>query len=491
MRTIRPPRSLATLVTTACITVTSGVSVIQAQAVPTLSQDTRSYVSVGEPVVALTNVTVIDGTGAAPKTNQTIVIRDGKIADVGPAASLPVPSGARSIDLRGQTVTPGIIGMHDHLFYYATGGRNSEVSFTGPRLYLGAGVTTLRTTGAMEPFADVNTKHSIDAGEIPGPHIFITAPYITGRSGAGSAAVMMAVIESPEAARRFVDYWASEGATWLKAYTNIHREELGAAINEAHKHGMKVTGHLCSVSFEEAVDLGIDNLEHGFFTATDFDPQHQPDMCPAGSVIRVGLSDPHGATARAVIKKMIDHKVAMTSTLDVFEPNFPGRPVTDQRVLDEMAPEVRAAYLAMRAHIDSGGANGTWPFTIPMLKNAMAFDKAFADAGGLLAAGVDPSGIGGALPGFGDQRNFELLSEAGFTPVQVVQIMTANGAKILGIYDRTGSVERGKAADLLVINGDLSADPSAIRKVTTVFKDGVGYDSAKLIAATKGRIGID
>jgi imidazolonepropionase-like amidohydrolase len=455
------------------------------------SPDTRSYVAVGEPVIALVNATVIDGTGSPPKPGQTIVIRDGKIAEVGPAAKVTVPDGARSIDLTGQTVIPGIIGLHDHLYYTGAGGRAAELSFTGPRLYLAGGVTTLRTTGAMEPFADVNMKHAIDDGAIPGPHIFITAPYITGREPGKQSSGMMAVIETPEAARRFVDYWAAEGATWLKAYTTIRREELKAAIDEAHKRGLKVTGHLCSVSYREAVALGIDDLEHGLLTASDFDPQHTPDTCPANTMTRAGAADPHGDVSRDVIKTMIDHKVPMTSTLAVLEPLFPDRPVTDQRVLDAMSPDMRQSYLAMRAHIDSGAVAGTWPYTLPMLKNSMAFEKAFSDAGGLLAAGVDPTGIGGTLPGYGDQRNFELLAEAGFTPVQVVQIMSANGAKVLGIYDKVGSIEKGKVADLLVINGDLAADPANIRKLTTVFKDGVGYDSPKLIAAVQGHIGIN
>jgi imidazolonepropionase-like amidohydrolase len=153
-----------------------------------------------------------------------------------------------------------------------------------------------------------------------------------------------------------------------------------------------------------------------------------------------------------------------------------------------MSPEVRQAYLERRAQIDSASAP---PLTPEMLRNAMAFERAFAQAGGLLAAGVDPTGIGGALPGFGDQRNHELLREAGFTAEQTVQIMTLNGARILGVADRLGSVERGKIADLVVLQGDLATDPSAIRRVTTVFKDGVGYDSPKLIAAVKGRVGID
>jgi hypothetical protein len=126
-----------------------------------------------------------------------------------------------------------------------------------------------------------------------------------------------------------------------------------------------------------------------------------------------------------------------------------------------------------------------------MLQNAVTFEREFVAGGGTLDVGVDPTGIGGALPGYGDQRNYELLIEAGFTPPQVVQFMTANGAKTLGGYARFGSIEAGKRADLVVLNGNLAADPSVIRQVTTVFKDGVGYNSSKLTASVAGRVGID
>jgi imidazolonepropionase-like amidohydrolase len=185
---------------------------------------------------------------------------------------------------------------------------------------------------------------------------------------------------------------------------------------------------------------------------------------------------------------MVSKGVGMTSTLAVYETFFANRPTKDERTLDAMTPEVRTAYMAMRTNIDTAA---TPVLTTAMLKNAMAFEKAFVVAGGRLAAGVDPTGIGGALAGYGDQRNYELLVETGFTPAQTIQIMSANGAKILGVYDKLGSIERGKLADLVVLDGNLVSDPSVIRKVTTVFKDGVGYDSAKLIAAIKGRVGID
>lgn len=457
-----------------------------AQRASTLGERVRPFVSVSEPIVALTHVQVIDGTGAAPKADQTIVIRDGKIADVGPSARVSVPQGARVMDLAGHTVIPGLIGVHDHLFYTAAGGRAVQMSFTGPRLYLASGVTTIRTTGGRSPYAEINTKAMVDSGRVPGPRIHLTAPYLTG-GGKGTSG-SMAEVTTPEAARRFVAYWGAEGMQWIKAYTDISRADLGAAIDEAHKRGMKATGHLCSVSFREAVELGIDNLEHGMLTMSDFAAGKPADVCPADYLTGVAQANPAGPEARSVIKLMVDRKVSMTSTLAVFEPFVPGRLANDERTWSMMAPDLRKSYMDARRYIDSAK---TSPFTNDVFMRAMAFEKAFFQAGGLLAAGVDPTGNGGALAGFGDQRNYELLVEAGFTPTEVVQIMTANGARVLGVHDRLGTVTPGKLADLVVLRGDLTASPQVIREVTTVFKDGVGYDSAKLIAAVKGRVGID
>src|SRR5215210_8369734 len=284
---------------------------LPAQRPDSLSEEVRKYVAVDTAVVALTHALLIDGTGSPPRADQTIILRNGRIAEVGPAAKVTVPPGARTMDLKGQTVTPGLVGMHDHLFYTAAGGRAVQMSYTGPRLYLASGVTTIRTTGGRSPYAEINLRHAIDRGRVPGPRVHLTAPYITGEAGGGS----MAVVSSPEEARRFVAYWASEGATWIKAYTDIRRTELAAAIKEAHRRGVKVTGHLCSVSFREAVDLGIDNLEHGLLTASDFDPGKQPDVCPVAQIGRNNQADVRGDVAKSVIATMLRKKVSMTSTL--------------------------------------------------------------------------------------------------------------------------------------------------------------------------------
>ena len=439
-----------------------------------------SYVAVDAEAVVLRGVTVLDGTGGAVLRDQTVVIRGNRIAGVGRAGQVRVPEGAEVMELSGHTVVPGMVGLHNHLYYTAAGGRAAQLTYSAPRLYLGSGVTTVRTTGSRQPFAELNLRAEIENGNVPGPRIHVTAPYIT----AGGGVSTMTMLESPEQARRFVRYWAAEGATWLKAYTNIRSEELGAAIDEAHKQGIKVTGHLCSISFTEAVALGIDNIEHGLPTNSDYSPDRAKDECPSNLLASATQVDVAGPEVANTFKTMIDAGVPMTSTLAVYELFFQGRPVQDQRTLDAMAPAVREDYLASKAQIDETGYPVEW------LKNAMAYEKAFHDAGGILAAGVDPTGNGGALPGYGDQRNYELLIEAGFSPVDAVKVVSANGARVLDVLDDLGTVETGKIADLIVMTGDLTADPSAIRNVVLVFKDGVGYDSPKMLEDVRGRVGI-
>jgi hypothetical protein len=455
---------------------------LAAQASSALSPAVQPYVSVPDARIALTHVRVVDGTGKPPLEDQTVVIENGKITLVAPAASARVPEGARTIDLVGHTVIPGLVGMHNHTFY-TTRGRSVQLQFSSPRLYLASGVTTARTTGGTSPYHEINMKRSIDRGEIPGPRLHLTGPYLTGPGGAGT----MAQIGSPEEARRIVNYWADEGVTWFKAYTDISREALRAAIVAAHKRGLKFTGHLCSVSFREAVVLGIDNIEHGLFTNSDYVPNRTPDHCSPEmrtSLLKVAIDGPE---VQQTIREMVKNNVAMSSTLAVYELSYPDRPPLEDRVLAALSPEAREEYLSARKETSARAAQSTMP---ELFRRAQAFERAFVKAGGLLGAGVDPTGMGGALPGFGDQRNYELLIEAGFSPVEAIQIMTLNGAKILGVDKQLGTVTAGKTADLVVIRGNPIAEPATIRQVTTVFKDGVGYDSAKLIDSVKGLVGI-
>ena len=207
----------------------------------TLSAQVRApnvqrFVSVDDSVIALTHVRIVDGTGAKPLDDQTVLISGGRIASIHPAGSGKVPPAAKVMDLKGHTVIPGIVGLHDHTFY-TTNLRSVQSNATAPLLYLGSGVTTIRTTGSHSPYAELNLRRLIDAGQVAGPRMHIAGPYLTGGEGVGS----MHKVNSPEAVRRVVDYWAAEGVTWLKFYTDVSREVLGAAIKQAHKRNVKVT----------------------------------------------------------------------------------------------------------------------------------------------------------------------------------------------------------------------------------------------------------
>jgi len=378
-------------------------------------------------------------------------------------------------------VIPGLVGLHDHSYYGAAGWISKFSPTAVPRLYLASGVITTRTTGSMAPYEELNLSRAIERGTSIGPRMFITGPYINGSGGGG----MMVQVETPEDARRVVKYWAEEGVTWFKAYMSISRAALGAAIDEAHKHGVKVTAHLCSVGYREAVALGIDALEHGLLANYEYHPAKKPDECPSGGRTDMDSLNMNSPPVQATFREMVARNVAMTSTLVVYEAMVPNRPPLENRVLDAMFPDARAGYLTARAR-----AADQDPTPLHRLKKAMEYELAFVKAGGLLGSGVDPTGNGGALPGYGDQRQHELLIEAGFTPVQSIQILSANGAKILGAYDKFGSVTAGKNADLVVIRGDPITKPAEIRNVTIVFKEGIGYDAPKLAESVKGLIGL-
>ena len=453
---------------------------------PELSPSVREFVSVDAPVVALKHVRVIDGTGAPAIEDQTIVIVDGKIREMGPAATIPVPENAEVLELDGYTVIPGIVGMHEHLFYPA--GSNPALyptlGVTFPRMYLANGVTTMRTGGSMEPYLDQNIKRRIDAGRMVGPKMHLTAPYLEGQ---GSPILQLHQLDGPDEARQMVNYWADLGFTSFKAYNYISRDELRAAVDEAHKRGLKVTGHLCSIGFGEAAEIGIDNLEHGWGTNTEFAPGKQPDQCPPAGRSRQALAslEIESPEAQETIRNLVEHGVAITSTLVVNEASMPGRPMMPRRALDTMSAEAQANFFSRRAR----AALNLNALSVVLFRKEMEFQYAFAQAGGLLVAGVDPTGNGGALPGFGDLRNIELLVEAGFSPEEAIEISTSNGAQLLGESDLIGTLAPGMQADIVVIRGNPAVDVSDILNVETVFKDGIGYDSAKLIDSVRGAVG--
>jgi imidazolonepropionase-like amidohydrolase len=424
----------------------------------------------------LEHLRVIDGTGAPAREDQTLFILDGKIA----AHDRP---GVQRIDLTGRTVFPGLVGMHEHLFYPAGGGVFHEMPTSFPRLYLAAGVTTMRTAGSIEPYTDLEIKRDIERGLSPGPKVWVSGPYLEGDV---PWTEQMPRLRGAEAFRRMVDVWVDQGATSFKLYNFVTRDELAAAVDEAHKRHVSITGHLCSVGFTEAAERGIDDLEHGVIVDTEFYSRKRPDECAAYEALtelaEMSPGDPRLAT---LIQELVRRHVSITSTLAVFdaltEAGF--RRALTPAVLDALDSDARARLL-------SGHLRGGAELMLKAEKLEMAFERAFALAGGSLLAGCDPTGNGAVLAGYGDQRNLELLVEAGFTPLEALRIASWNGAVFLGEQDRIGTISPGKDADLVVVKGDPSRDIADVEKVEIVFRDGVAYDPHKLVDSVRGLVGV-
>jgi cytosine/adenosine deaminase-related metal-dependent hydrolase len=470
--------------------------VLHGQRTPPSASNARYHYGRDLPIKVLRHVRIIDGTGGPVLQDQSIVIENGKITHVGPVVT--PPANAEILDLSGYTVLPGLVGMHDHIYYLQRPNSDTssseaptllpQMTFSAPRMYLANGVTTIRTAGSVEPYADINLRDLIDSGTLIGPHVEPTAPYLQGVS---NIFMQMHVLSGPDDAKNFVNQWADAGATNFKAYMHITRAELGAAIQTAHARHLKVTGHLCSVTYPEAVELGIDNLEHGFFPNTQLDTEKKPDECSRETgAATLSKMTPDSAEAAALIKLLVSKHVALTSTLPVFEAGLAGKPALRQKALATMLPEAREAYLYGRDRRNTAPDSPALQRSAQNYRNATALEKKFVEAGGFLMAGLDPTGNGATLPGFGDQHEVELLvTDDGFTPVEAVKIATLNGATYLGKADHTGSVQEGKDADLMIVKGDPSTKITDIENVEIVLKGGTAWDSNKLLESVHGRYG--
>jgi imidazolonepropionase-like amidohydrolase len=482
-----------------CLAAPSYPDRADAQRLEALAPEVRKYLRVTTARVVLEHVQIIDGTGTAPTADQNITIEGGKITAISRGADVSASEATTILDLRGYSVMPGIVGMHNHLMYIARPNLGSDyqydapamwqpMTYSAPRLSLANGVTTMRTAASIAPYADVKLKRAIEAGTIPGPHLDVTGPFLTAGPYSSLAIPELA---GPEDARQTVAFWADRGVTSFKAYTQITRDELRAVVNEAHKRGLKVTGHLCSVTYEEAVEIGIDNLEHGFMENTALAPGKKPDTCSdGGGDYTLAHMTPGSPEANRLFATLIAHHVAITSTLPGLaatvarESSADHGPPLRPAALEAMTQAGRDAYSYWRNRPVAPQSNAAL-----LLRREMDMERAFVAAGGLLIAGPDPGGLIGLVSGFADHREIELLVEAGFTPVQAIRIATMNGALYLGRQNQIGSIAVGKNADLAVMRGDPATRIRDIENVEMVFKDGAGYDTKKLLDSVKGHYG--
>ena len=457
------------------------------------SDETKKYIEFNDSITVFTNALLIDGKGHAAKPKQTLIISQGKISWVGDDAAAILPKGANIVDLHGKVIMPGLVMLHEHMYISAHSITPRylhlrQLPFSFPRLYLAAGATNIRTCGSIEPYSDIRIKKDIDLGLTPGPSIELTAPYIEGKI-AGFA--QMKENNTPEDAAAFVNYWADQGFRSFKAYVGVDKPTLKAAIDAAHKRKLKLTAHLDAVTYREAATLGIDNLEHGFLASSDFAEGKKENERPATGMTIKSLAklDIQSDSVKQFIQFLIDKKVGITSSLAVFEGATTTQPQPNEDAINSMSPDTRDYYL--KRLVSAKSAKAPTDMDKAFAKTAQ-MEKMFYDMGGLLTVGTDPTGNGGILAGYGTWRAIELLVEAGrFTPLEAIKIATQNGSVALGIDQLTGTIDAGKSADLIIIDGDPSKNITDLHKILYVFKNGVGYHSKKLFDSVKGKVGFN
>ncbi|WP_375578632.1 amidohydrolase family protein [Marivirga tractuosa] len=441
-----------------------------------LADSLLPYVKYNMDVIAFTNATVVDGTGNSIKTKQTILIENGLFKTIDNNSTVNIPEGAEIIDLKGKTIIPGIIGMHNHLHIP----RFPYVGDVASKLYLASGVTTIQTCGAASAEKELSLSKNIANGTQIGPDIIPSAPFITGEGGNPN----MIIPRNEQHLRDTIQYWINQDMKWFKVYRNTKPEELKIIIDEVHKNKGKVRGHLCSITFAEASEMGIDGIEHGLNSTSDFRSNKELGMCNGGREYMDELIIDSPEVNR-LQQLMIDNDVVLTSTLSIFEASIPNRAYADERSIKAMSQYLKKQYEERRTNFDNQLKDST---RNKRLKRIMEFEYQYFKMGGLLCSGVDAGRH--VIPGFGDQRNFELFIEAGFTTEEAIQIMTSNGAKALERTD-IGSIEIGKRADFVILNGDLKKEASTITKVETVFKKGIGYNPELILNETNGQFGKD
>ena len=431
---------------------------------PGYTQSKSKFVIYDQPEIVLQNARVVDVVKGIVLEGYSLLISNGKIIGIDKTGKLSAPKNARVIDLTGKTILPGLVMLHEHMMYNNGAGvwQFHPVSF--PKLYLAAGVTTLRTAGAENPMYDLNLKRQIDSGFLVGPGMFVTGPMFNDVS-AGFLGDF--IVSNYEEGRKATAFWAEKGCTSFKVYSDISTEALRGVIDEAHARGLMVTGHLGKMSCMEAANLGIDNIEHSFGSCS-YDVKLRWDT--AWNIT------PQQKEVKELIKHLIAKNIALTIT-----------PISDSDYRNPAMLE----YLSTDERKRVEGYLKKPPFFMRKEENdkqLRPLEKLFIKSGGRVVLGADASDCG-LLPGFQNQNSMVTMVKAGWTPLEVIKMASIDGAKFLKIENTLGSIDLGKIADLLIVSGKPDQNIDDIKNVELVFRNGIGYDSKALRESVKGLVG--
>lgn len=433
----------------------------------------------GAAATVILGGTLIDGNGGAPVENSAIVIRGERIVEVGNAAGVSIPPDAVQIQANGKTVLPGLIDMHVHLF------KGDDL-----HLFIAAGVTTVRDVGG---FTDqmVSLADRTRSGEILGPRIFFSGESFIHESG---FAQWQRPTKDPDEARAEVRKRIAAGASVIKIVSDITLELVQAIVEEAHRAKVPVTADILGnglVTAERAIQLGVDGLEHvsGVSQSIHSDDAPTRFSTPVSMNAMFGWIYADKQKEAALIKLMVERGTYVVPTFVVMQWQFPEAvPVA----LDRADPYVSARLRSFWTGLDripslSGAADRAFEdaFLVHFAYSQQFVSKLDA-AGGQIVAGTDTP-TPGVVPGFSMHRELELLVQAGLTPLDAVQAATKTAAEFLGKGHELGTIEAGKLADVIIVEGQPHLRISDTRQVRTVFKNGVSLDTSEILKLSAGK----
>jgi imidazolonepropionase-like amidohydrolase len=407
--------------------------------------------------LAIVGGTLIDGTGAAPVPDATVVIHNGRIVAVAPRSKVKIPKDANIVDAHGRTILPGLWDIHAHF---------EQVEW-GP-IYLAAGVTTVRDCGNELEFITA-VRDAVAQGRGLGPRLLLAGIV----DGTSTMALGVQRVDTPEQARQWTDRYHAAGFQQMKIYSSVKLEEVKVIADEAHRLGMTVTGHVPEgLTAYQIIDAGQDQINHIGYIADIMHPPFPADMSRTDKMkARAGL-DLESAEAHKALAFLKDHHTVVDPTMalsEFFTATTAKPPASFEPGVDKLGPQ-----LAQQA-TDVG------PPTERSQLQEQIFEKELAIVGALHRAGIPVvAGTDQTVPGYSLHREIELYVQAGFTPMEAIQAATIVPARVMGLEKESGTVEKGKRGDLILINGDPLEDIHNTRNVEFVITDGVMYHTAEL-----------
>jgi imidazolonepropionase-like amidohydrolase len=416
--------------------------------------------AVDQRAMALSGATLVDGTGAPAIPDSVVLVRGGKIVAAGPRSKITIPKDAKTLELRGKTIVPGLWDMHAHF---------EQVEW-GP-IYLAAGVTTVRDCGNEFEFV-TSVRDAIQSGRGVGPRLLLAGVV----DGSGPISLSVQVVDTPEQGRQSVRKYHDAGFSQIKIYSSMKKENIAVVAAEAHRLGMTVTGHVPEgLSVYDVVNAGQDQINHISYILDIMDPEllrYRREGNRPAALANLKQFDGRSSEAEKAIAFLEQHHTVVDPTIALYETFMR----TARTPLVELEPgAAKVAPQLAEALKNLGGNPNNAEIREANFQAYMTAIRALHRAEIPVVVGTDQ-----AVPGHSVHRTMELFVEAGFTPMEALKAATVVSARAMGVESETGTVEAGKRADLVILGGNPLENISNVRKTEQVMQGGVLYECAAL-----------